>query len=132
MPNYNDLVKEHFPGATLEDCNTLLWNCTAFPFCDVNHTINQLKDMYQRSGGNVSVAVALAHQDLDEAMQEARLLEFNAKRDILLTYDKNKYILWIKGIPTELNHWEMSRLKDVSNDSYLIKGKYARLNDDSV
>jgi hypothetical protein len=124
---YNDLVVEVFPNATTEDCEKLLWYCKAFPFCDVEHTKRQLKEIYERSGGNVSVAIALAHDDIDTAITEAHQSEINAAMDINLSYDYNKdiYLLWLKNIPHGINHWEMRRLNELCQQAYLIKNKEA-------
>jgi hypothetical protein len=47
--------------------------------------------------------------------------------DINLSYDYNKdiYLLWLKDIPHEINHWEMSRLQKLCQQAHLIKNKEA-------
>ena len=42
---FYDLVREVFSGATDEECEFLLWENTAFPFCDIEHVKKQLLEL---------------------------------------------------------------------------------------
>ena len=42
---WTDLVKEYFPEADREECDFILWECTAFPMADIDTVKNQLKEL---------------------------------------------------------------------------------------
>lgn len=49
----------------------LLMNATSFPMNDGEGTYQELKEMAERSGGDLDLAIAMANDDLDKAMQHA-------------------------------------------------------------
>lgn len=66
---YIELAQFVFPGATTEQAESLLWNCTAFPF-DVPEGIEKaLREAYAASGGDVDKALAWSYEELDKAWE---------------------------------------------------------------
>lgn len=52
-----------------------LWACTCFPFGTKEQTLANLKDYWQRSNGDLEVAIDLSHQDLFKAMAAVKETE---------------------------------------------------------
>ena len=55
-----DALYEVWPGLPWEAHSALLWNCTPFPFDHGACVRESLQDLYDRSGGDVGRAMALA------------------------------------------------------------------------
>lgn len=65
-----DLARKYFQGKTDEDYNTLLWGATAFPFCDPDHLDGQLKDLAEKSSGDINMCLAIADAEIGQAHEE--------------------------------------------------------------
>ena len=60
-----DACKKYWPGLNVEDRTALLIGATSFPFASGEETVAQLKDMAERSGGDLDVALAIADEELE-------------------------------------------------------------------
>jgi len=71
MP-WRDLVCQYWPSASDEEADSILWNCSCFPFCGLGKVKEQLSELAKRSGGDVGKAQALAFRDLEEALEKVK------------------------------------------------------------
>ena len=62
---YIEKVKGIWPGLTDEEADVALWSFTKYPVVVGDEAWEQLRDMYERSGGDFEVAMDLALQDLE-------------------------------------------------------------------
>ena len=67
-PDFLDHIKEAFPGIPEHRYWSLLQATTAFGFADAATVIQQLKDIYEKSGGDPDLAEAIANEELDKRM----------------------------------------------------------------
>jgi hypothetical protein len=65
-----EFVNRVWGECSLEEADILLWNCTAFPCADISHIEKQLKDIKERSGGNVGKAVHICDEEMEIALKE--------------------------------------------------------------
>ncbi|MCP4392671.1 MAG: hypothetical protein GY804_00095 [Alphaproteobacteria bacterium] len=45
---FEDLIRKFEPDLTDEECDFILWEKTAFPFCDMETVEGQLKDFFDK------------------------------------------------------------------------------------
>tara|TARA_B100001778_G_scaffold330827_1_gene334014 strand:- start:34134 stop:34388 length:255 start_codon:yes stop_codon:yes gene_type:complete len=64
-----DLVDELLPDISKEDLGRFLWSATAFPMAGCDILQKQIREMVERSGGDVDKAIALAHEDMDREFE---------------------------------------------------------------
>lgn len=64
-----DLVYRFWGPCSNEDADTLLWNCTCFPFGSPLMVARQLKDIKERSGGNITNAVDIVDKEMLVALE---------------------------------------------------------------
>jgi len=69
---WRDLVRQYWPSVTDEEADSILWNCTCFPFGSLERVREQLAELARRSGGDVGKAQALAFRDLEEALEKVK------------------------------------------------------------
>lgn len=69
---WQDLVRQYWPSATDEEVDSILWNCTCFPFGSVDKIRDQLSALAERSAGCVDKALELSFRDLEEALGKAK------------------------------------------------------------
>jgi hypothetical protein len=72
---WNDLVQSIWPNVTAEQAEILLWETTCFPMGTAEDVERQLRENYQRSGGDVDLIVKLVYADIDQHIQENRFWE---------------------------------------------------------
>ena len=70
MATWNDVVYRFWGPCSEQDAHDLLWGATAFPFADVRYTARQLRKKREQSKGDVNVALAIADEETEIAMQE--------------------------------------------------------------
>lgn len=70
-------LDKYWPNITDEQKISVLWATTAYPFADADYTIKQIKDMAERSHGDVGLAYKLADEDMDRAMEHGRMVQIN-------------------------------------------------------
>ena len=71
-----DLAQEAFGRArkawghlSNDEFDTLMWNCTSYPFGDIESLTRKLYLVHLESGGNLDLAIKQAHDEMDEAMR---------------------------------------------------------------
>ncbi len=67
-----DACKKYWPDLNDEDRSTLLMGATAFPFGCGEGIAAQLKDMAEKSGCDLGKALAIADEEMDAAVAEAK------------------------------------------------------------
>ena len=67
-----DLVRRVHPDATDDECHTLLWACSPYPFAKPSHVLQALRAVWERGGRTADGAVKYSHDELDAAMSEMR------------------------------------------------------------
>jgi hypothetical protein len=67
-----DLVREVAPDATDDDCHTLLWSATCYPFGSPDQVRKTLAESWEGGGKTVYGAVAYAEDELERGMAEYR------------------------------------------------------------
>ena len=67
----HEFVRRYFPSASAEEAHALLWECTAYPACSLDHAAEQLAHMAVKAA-NPKHAVCLAHDEMDLAWEEGR------------------------------------------------------------
>jgi hypothetical protein len=55
---------------TDKEAHDWLWSCSCFPFGTPEQTLDGIKDYWQRSNGDLEVAIDLSHQDLLKATEK--------------------------------------------------------------
>lgn len=70
-----DAVKRWWPDLPKEQYGEMLWSVTCFPFGGAEQIESQIKDMAERSGCDLRAAMAIADDELTEAMAEFRKTE---------------------------------------------------------
>ena len=65
-----EFVRHVFGPCTIDEGEALLWECTAYPCCDVAHIKKQLLYIKEKSGGNVGKALAIADAETKAAMKD--------------------------------------------------------------
>ncbi len=78
MTTFIEMVKRHFPSATDDEAESILWECTAFPCCSIEHTELQLAEMAVKSS-SPGHAIYHAHSEMDAVWEATR-----AKREAQL------------------------------------------------
>lgn len=68
-----EFARQHWPGISDDDAERILWECTAFPFADVETVKRQILESHSGSGGDVDLAISQSHAALDQAMSEQRV-----------------------------------------------------------
>lgn len=74
----NEICREYFAAASKEELKSILWECTSFPFFrdDAEACLRkQLKDIFEKSGGNVETAIRIAHEEMNEAHEDMKCRE---------------------------------------------------------
>jgi hypothetical protein len=71
--NYIDMVKQHWPGITTSDAESLLWETTCFGFGSAREVEAQIRKAYETSGGNVKQALDNAYAEIDRAMEQHKI-----------------------------------------------------------
>ena len=66
-----DAVNRYWPDLSKEDCASLLWCCTAFPFADPDTVTRQVREMAEKSGRDLGKAMMIADEEVTEAMGQA-------------------------------------------------------------
>ena len=64
-----EFVERIWGKCTEDQMEGLLWQCTAFPFIDVDELEEQLKKVKEQSDGNYDKAMATADRETEEAMK---------------------------------------------------------------
>jgi len=64
-----EVVQRVFPAFTVEECDSLLWEATAFPVADAKTVISQIKDWAARANDFEQV-IYLAYGEMDLAIGE--------------------------------------------------------------
>jgi len=68
-----DFVKQYFPDVrSAAEARDLLWGATCYPFGSEEMVVEQMKEMYLLSNGDVELAIAIAHERTDQEMQSLR------------------------------------------------------------
>lgn len=65
-----DAVKEFFPHFNDKQMSDLLWNCTAFPFADGGQIRQQIKELAEKSGGDMNECMRIADEEVFSATDE--------------------------------------------------------------
>ena len=73
---WNDLARSVMPCATDEECQSLLWECSSFPFDTPDGTLRVMQETWEAGGRTLAGAVAYSYAKLDRCMEEA-----NKERD---------------------------------------------------
>ena len=58
-----DAVHKYWPGLSDEDQHAILWSGTAYPFATPEYTAEQLRELAEKSGGNLDMALAIADEE---------------------------------------------------------------------
>lgn len=68
---WSELVREIWGQSTSDkDIEILLYECTCFPFGTAKQVIQQLKEIRDRSGRDISIAERLVKKDVERAMRQ--------------------------------------------------------------
>ena len=67
-----DACRKYWPDLNDRDRSTLLMGATPYPFGCGRETAARLKDMAEKSGCDLGVALAIACEELDAAVAEAK------------------------------------------------------------
>ena len=68
-----ELVRKVLPDASEEDCDRLLWGCTAFPFSkDPRKLKRQIRVAWEKGGKTVDGALGWVLSEIDRRLQAAR------------------------------------------------------------
>lgn len=69
----HDLVRANWSRElTDEECSTILWELTAFPFIPVEEIAEQVKAIYAESGGNIGIALNLNEIKIDVQIEQLK------------------------------------------------------------
>ncbi len=66
-----EFVRHIFGPCAMDEAESLLWTCTAYPMCSVELVKEQLLDIKDKSGGDVGKALAIADAETKAAMKGA-------------------------------------------------------------
>ncbi len=73
LPSHNkqlkDLIDKYLLHIDNNDRHAILWNLTAFPFCDLEILENQLRDVKDKLDKNISINVQIS--EVEEEMAKA-------------------------------------------------------------
>jgi hypothetical protein len=73
--NWVELVQKHWPGIDQEAANEVLWNATCFPMGDAETVEAQIVEAYNKSKGDVGLAIAQVEDAMWEEFKRLRVLE---------------------------------------------------------
>ena len=67
-----DAIREHWPDLPEDEYGDLLYSATSYPAGDAEQVVAQIKEMAERSGRDLGVAIRLAVQDTEKAARSRR------------------------------------------------------------
>lgn len=73
--NWIELVQANWPGIDDQGAHEILWNATCFPMGDAEMISKQVRDVYEKSGGNISLAIALVEDEMFEEFKRHKVME---------------------------------------------------------
>ena len=65
-------IQKYWPKLSEDEYSDLLYSATAYPAGDAEQVVAQIKEMAQRSGCNLGVAIRLAVEDTEKAARSRR------------------------------------------------------------
>jgi len=74
--NFCDYARRYWSEhLTDEECDTILWNLTSFPFSPISKIKNEIVLQHAESGGNISLALDIQHEMIKTELKRLREME---------------------------------------------------------
>ena len=73
--NWVELVNKHWPNLEQEAASMLLWSVTCFPMGDVETIEAQIIEAYNKSHGDVGLAIAQVEDEMYEEFKKRKVME---------------------------------------------------------
>lgn len=70
-----ELVKQYWPGVSDEAADALLWSVTCFPLGNPEQYAEQLETAYNKSNGNVGLAIAQVEDEMFEEFKRYKIMD---------------------------------------------------------